>query len=176
MVAIILSNVKEINAILGEKLSAEDEEEILAEFEDLETQVGLAILLVKAWDSIVFACMQSFELVIDCRDNEFGIGMIHITNGRKNNSESKRLRYGNLTEFILLLQLTVQDLPEVPQSAHEEIEEKLDLPDVPTKAPVTGDAELWRNHWQLEEHCDQKHVNCSVNQGLQYDFVFACIL
>ncbi|PNT28134.1 hypothetical protein POPTR_007G101500v4 [Populus trichocarpa] len=31
----------EINAILGEKLSAEDEEEILAEFEDLETQVAV---------------------------------------------------------------------------------------------------------------------------------------
>jgi len=42
----------------------------------------------------------------------------------------------------LLLQLTVQDLPEVPHSAHEEIEEKLDLPDVPTKAPVTSDAEV----------------------------------
>jgi len=41
-----------------------------------------------------------------------------------------------------LLQLTVQDLPEVPHSAHEEIEEKLDLPDVPTKAPVTSDAEV----------------------------------
>lgn len=31
--------IKEINEILGEKLSAEDEEEILAEFENLETQV-----------------------------------------------------------------------------------------------------------------------------------------
>lgn len=31
----------EINAILGEKLSPEDEEEILAEFEDLETQITL---------------------------------------------------------------------------------------------------------------------------------------
>ena len=39
MVAIILSNLKEINAILGERLSAEDEEEILAEFENLETLV-----------------------------------------------------------------------------------------------------------------------------------------
>ncbi|KAG6768505.1 hypothetical protein POTOM_027426 [Populus tomentosa] len=31
----------EINAILGEKLSAEDEEEILAEFEELETQMAV---------------------------------------------------------------------------------------------------------------------------------------
>ncbi|XVF14860.1 hypothetical protein REPUB_Repub09cG0097400 [Reevesia pubescens] len=31
----------EINAILGEKLSAEDEEEILAEFENLETQMAV---------------------------------------------------------------------------------------------------------------------------------------
>ncbi|XP_009590586.1 vacuolar protein sorting-associated protein 20 homolog 1 [Nicotiana tabacum] len=62
----------EINAILGEKLSAEDEDEVLAEFENLESQ------------------------------------------------------------------LTVQDLPEVPSA--ENVEEKLDLPDVPTKAPVIADA------------------------------------
>ncbi|XP_019174390.1 PREDICTED: vacuolar protein sorting-associated protein 20 homolog 2 [Ipomoea nil] len=65
----------EINAILGEKLSAEDEEEILAEFENLESQL------------------------ID------------------------------------------QDLPNVPASLpSDEKEEKLDLPDVPTKAPVISEA------------------------------------
>lgn len=35
MDAIILLNLKEINAILGDKFSAEDEEEILVEFENL---------------------------------------------------------------------------------------------------------------------------------------------
>ncbi|KAK4482607.1 hypothetical protein RD792_009771 [Penstemon davidsonii] len=63
----------EINEILGEKLSAEDEEEILAEFENLESE------------------------------------------------------------------LTIEDLPKLPYAtppSNEEQEEKLDLPDVPTKAPV----------------------------------------
>lgn len=62
----------EINEILGEKLSAEDEEEILAEFEKLESQI------------------------------------------------------------------TLQDMPEVPATvpSAEEDEEKLDLPDVPTKTRV----------------------------------------
>ncbi|CAL5204373.1 unnamed protein product [Lathyrus oleraceus] len=64
----------EINAVLGEQLSAEDEEEILAEFENLETQ------------------------------------------------------------------LAVDDLPEVPTTVSEDIDEKLDLPDVPTKAPVATEA------------------------------------
>ncbi|XP_021829760.1 vacuolar protein sorting-associated protein 20 homolog 2-like [Prunus avium] len=65
----------EINAILGEKLSAEDEEDVLAEFENLEAQI------------------------------------------------------------------TVQDLPKVPASVvSPQEDEKLDLPDVPTKAPDAPDA------------------------------------
>ncbi|RVW15652.1 Vacuolar protein sorting-associated protein 20-like 2 [Vitis vinifera] len=68
-------DLKEINAILGEKLSAEDEEEILAELENLETQI------------------------------------------------------------------TLQDLPAVPAAVPPpEENEKLDLPDVPTKAPVAPQA------------------------------------
>ncbi|KAL6194301.1 hypothetical protein ACLB2K_035385 [Fragaria x ananassa] len=63
----------EISAILGEKLSTEDEEEILAEFENLEAQV------------------------------------------------------------------TIQDLPETPASVPGPQDEKLDLPDVPTKVPVAPD-------------------------------------
>ncbi|XP_061346861.1 vacuolar protein sorting-associated protein 20 homolog 1 [Gastrolobium bilobum] len=75
----------EINAILGEKLSAEDEEEILAEFENLEAQ------------------------------------------------------------------LTVQDLPEVPTSVSEEINEKLDLPDVPTVVPGEKVAEVSAKTKVMEE-------------------------
>ncbi|KAL4294921.1 hypothetical protein AHAS_Ahas18G0276400 [Arachis hypogaea] len=73
----------EINAILGEKLSAEDEEEILAEFENLETQ------------------------------------------------------------------LAVEDLPEVPSSVLQD--DKLDLPDVPTKAPAASEAEVSSERKVLEE-------------------------
>lgn len=38
--------LKEINEILGEKLSAEDEEDILAEFENLETEVCDCLLFL----------------------------------------------------------------------------------------------------------------------------------
>ncbi|KEH35616.1 vacuolar sorting-associated-like protein [Medicago truncatula] len=77
----------EINAILGEQLSAEDEEEILAEFENLETQFA------------------------------------------------------------------VEDLPEAPSTVPDKVDEKLDLPDVPTKAPVTttSDAEVSIKRKVMEE-------------------------
>ncbi|TQD75725.1 hypothetical protein C1H46_038749 [Malus baccata] len=78
----------EINGILGEKLSAEDEEDILAELENLEAQI------------------------------------------------------------------TVQDLPTAPASVPSQENEKLDLPDVPTKVPVAPDVvttdELWRSRWWLD--------------------------
>ncbi|XP_050385124.1 vacuolar protein sorting-associated protein 20 homolog 2 [Argentina anserina] len=67
----------EINAILGEKLSTEDEEEILAEFENLESQMG------------------------------------------------------------------VKDLPEVPSSVPSvQEDERLDLPNVPNKAPVSANSKV----------------------------------
>lgn len=82
----------EINEIMGEKLSAEDEEEILAEFENLESQI------------------------------------------------------------------TVQELPNAPTSVQstDEHDEKLDLPDVPTKAPVVpevvrDDAEVSTKRKVMEE-------------------------
>ncbi|KAI5679575.1 hypothetical protein M9H77_00802 [Catharanthus roseus] len=76
----------EINAILGEKLSTEDEEEIMAEFENLETQI------------------------------------------------------------------TLQDLPEAPNAMplSKENEEILDLPEVPSKAPVIQKA--------VEDGASQKKV------------------
>lgn len=76
----------EINAILGEKLSAEDEEEVLAEFENLEAQ------------------------------------------------------------------LIVEDLPQVPAEipAPEE-EENLELPDVPTKAPVASNDDVEEDSAKVPE-------------------------
>lgn len=52
--------LKEINAILGEKLSAEDEEEILAEFENLESQVRI-FFCVYIW----FISCLNFVLYLD---------------------------------------------------------------------------------------------------------------
>lgn len=70
--------LQEVNAILGEKLSAEDEEEVLAEFENLESQVCLfmmQLLLLKlssfiflqlyapSFDNTITALLSPFQLI-----------------------------------------------------------------------------------------------------------------
>lgn len=52
--------------------------------------------------------------------------------------------HGNWQNSYYYHQLAVEGLPEVPTTVSEEISEKLDLPDVPTKGPDTGDAEVKR--------------------------------
>ena len=60
--------LKEINAILGEQLSAEDEEAVLAEFENLETEVCLTTRISPPIDSFIFpAQLRSLFMIYDIR-------------------------------------------------------------------------------------------------------------
>ncbi|CAL9100049.1 unnamed protein product [Musa textilis] len=85
---------EEMNAILGDRLSAEDEEEVLAEFENLETEITLQSMPTVPAQSVPSA------------------------------QETKR---------------TPEVQPEAESQAQCEEEELLNLPDVPSGAPVLSD-------------------------------------
>ncbi|KAH7659813.1 charged multivesicular body protein 6 [Dioscorea alata] len=87
----------EINAILGERLSAEDEEDVLAEFENLETEITL----------------QTLPAVPAIVAQEANTGIERHDQAEK--PEANALEEAEVIE-----------------------EEGLELPDVPTKAPVVG--------------------------------------
>ncbi|KAJ8479179.1 hypothetical protein OPV22_022906 [Ensete ventricosum] len=85
---------EEMNALLGDRLSAEDEEEVLAEFENLETEITLQSLPIVPAQSVSSA------------------------------QETKG---------------TPEVQPEAESEAESEEDELLNLPDVPSGAPVLSD-------------------------------------
>lgn len=56
-------SLKEINAILGERLSAEDEENVLAEFETLESEVCLLVYSLHISLALQFRGALAFTLL-----------------------------------------------------------------------------------------------------------------
>ncbi|THU53342.1 hypothetical protein C4D60_Mb10t13390 [Musa balbisiana] len=94
---------EEMNAILGDRLSAEDEEEVLAEFENLETE-AIRVHLVEQ------ITLQSMPTV--------------PAQSVSSAQETKR---------------TPEVQPEAESQAQSEEEELLNLPDVPSGAPVLSD-------------------------------------
>ncbi|GKV32620.1 hypothetical protein SLEP1_g41214 [Rubroshorea leprosula] len=89
----------EINAILGEKLSAEDEEEILAEFENLETQMAIQ-------------GMPTVPVTAPSEEHK-----------KEEHKQEKKPEHKK---------------EEKKDEKKKEEHKKLDLPDVPTKAPVAS--------------------------------------
>ncbi|URE48287.1 NPH3 family [Musa troglodytarum] len=90
---------EEMNAILGDRLSAEDEEEVLAEFENLETEATYWQITLQSMPTVPAQSVPSAQ-------------------------ETKR---------------TPEVQPEAESQAQCEEEELLNLPDVPSGAPVLSD-------------------------------------
>uniref|UniRef100_A0A0D6QYT9 Uncharacterized protein n=1 Tax=Araucaria cunninghamii TaxID=56994 RepID=A0A0D6QYT9_ARACU len=109
----------EINAILGERLSAEDEEEVLAEFENLETEMAL----------------QGLPSVPDA-NIELGKEDIKTSSEKFAAKEAGK----DLAEPVARKQVTTDKVPssnlDVDAVNADEHDEILDLPSVPTKAPA----------------------------------------
>lgn len=61
------------------------------------------------------------------------------------------------------MQLTAQDLPEVPTAAPEE-EEKLELPDVPTKVPVASNVAA-KDFEEVSDELPEKRKGISTSQS-----------
>lgn len=95
----------EINAILGERLSAEDEEEVLAEFENLESEMAL----------------QDLPSVPE------------ISVEPVNKKEEMKIPIQKIAENQAIKELA--EAPEQDTARFNEQDEILDLPSVPTKAP-----------------------------------------
>ncbi|CAD5185592.1 unnamed protein product [Musa acuminata subsp. malaccensis] len=90
---------EEMNAILGDRLSAEDEEEVLAEFENLETEATYWQITLQSMPTVPAQSVSSAQ-------------------------ETKR---------------TPEVQPEAESQAQREEDELLNLPDVPSGAPVLSD-------------------------------------
>ncbi|XP_057814399.1 vacuolar protein sorting-associated protein 20 homolog 2 [Cryptomeria japonica] len=111
----------EINAVLGERLSAEDEEEVLAEFENLEVEMALQGLPSVPDTSIDLAEKEKTKAPSK-KIAAKGAIKEAVEEPRRNQVDTEKLSGNSL------------DVDAITTDEHDEI---LNLPDVPTKVPIS---------------------------------------